>query len=60
MAEEQKKSALKLNFSDRESLERYTTETGKILPRKFTGLTSKEQRHVKKAIKQARNMLLMK
>lgn len=60
MAEEQKKSALSLNFSDRESLERYTTETGKILPRKFTGLTSKEQRHVKKAIKQARNMLLMK
>lgn len=60
MAEEQKKSALNLSFSDTESLQRYTTETGKILPRKFTGLSSKEQRHVKKSIKQARNMLLMK
>lgn len=60
MADEQKKLALNLNFSDKESLERYTTETGKILPRKFTGLTSKEQRHIKKSIKQARNMLLMK
>lgn len=60
MADEQKKLALNLKFSDKESLERYTTETGKILPRKFTGLTSKEQRHIKKSIKQARNMLLMK
>ena len=35
-------------------------ETGKILPRKFTGLTAKEQRHIKKTVKHARNMLLMK
>lgn len=49
-----------MTFSDTESLNRYTTETGKILPRKFTGLTAKEQRHVKKTIKQGRNMLLMK
>ncbi len=60
MSEEQKKSALNLTFSDKESLERFTTETGKILPRKFTGLSAKEQRHVKKTIKQSRNMLLMK
>ena len=60
MAEEQKKSVMDLTFSDRESLDRYTTETGKNLPRKFTGLSAKEQRHVKKAIKQGRNMLLMK
>ena len=60
MSEEQKKSALDLSFSDTESLNRYTTETGKILPRKFTGLSAKEQRHVKKVIKQGRNMLLMK
>ncbi len=60
MSEEQKKPALDLSFSDTESLNRYTTETGKILPRKFTGLSAKEQRHVKKVIKQGRNMLLMK
>lgn len=61
MAEEQKrKLASELNFTDTDSLNRFVTETGKILPRKFTGLTSKEQRHVKKTVKQARNMLLMK
>ncbi|MBO6103189.1 MAG: 30S ribosomal protein S18 [Opitutales bacterium] len=60
MAEEQKKSVMELSFEDRESLVRYTTETGKILPRKFTGLSAKEQRHIKKTIKQGRNMLLMK
>ncbi len=55
-----KKNAAELKFTDSESLGRFVTETGKILPRKFTGLTSKEQRHVKKTIKHARNMLLMK
>jgi ribosomal protein S18 len=60
MAEEQKKNPLKMTFSDTESLNRFTTETGKILPRKFTGLSAKEQRHIKKTIKQGRNMLLVK
>ena len=60
MADDNKKLALDLTFADKENLDRYTTETGKILPRKFTGLTAKEQRHVKKTIKQSRNMLLMK
>ena len=59
MAEEsKKKNAEELNFTDTEALSRYVTETGKILPRKFTGL--KEQRHIKKTVKHARNMLLMK
>ena len=61
MAEEsKKKNAAELTFTDTEALNRYVTETGKILPRKFTGLTAKEQRHVKKTVKHARNMLLMK
>ncbi len=60
MSEQQKKSAIELNYTDTEVLNRYVTETGKILPRKFTGLTAKEQRHVKKSVKHARNMLLMK
>lgn len=61
MAEESnKKKVTETGFIEAEALNRYVTETGKILPRKFTGLTAKEQRHVKKTIKHARNMLLMK
>ena len=61
MAEEtKKKNVMELTFIDAESMNRYVTDTGKILPRKFTGLSSKEQRHIKKTVKHARNMLLMK
>ncbi len=61
MAEEtKKKNVRELTFVDTEALNRYVTETGKILPRKFTGLSAKEQRHIKKTVKHARNMLLMK
>ena len=45
---------------DTEFLSRYVTDTGKILPRRVTGLTAAHQRNVTKAIKRARNMLLMK
>lgn len=41
-------------------LSRYVTETGKILPRKMTGLSAKQQRRVSNRIKRARNMLTMK
>lgn len=58
--ESKKKNVNDTNFTDVDALNRYVTETGKLLPRKFTGLTSKEQRHVKKTVKHARNMLLMK
>jgi len=61
MSEQQKKkSAIELNYTETEALSRFVTETGKILPRKFTGLSAAEQRHVKKSVKHARNMLLMK
>ncbi|KAF0095373.1 MAG: small subunit ribosomal protein S18 [Puniceicoccaceae bacterium 5H] len=49
-----------LTMFDVEQLQRYVTDTGKILPRKFTGLNAQQQRHVTKIIKRARNMLLMK
>jgi len=58
--ESKKKNADQLSFIDTDALNRFVTETGKILPRKFTGLTSKEQRHIKKTVKHARNLLLMK
>ncbi|MFP4068825.1 MAG: 30S ribosomal protein S18 [Verrucomicrobiota bacterium] len=47
------------SFSDVEQLSRFVTETGKILPRKDTGLSAKHQRRVTNRIKQARNMLTM-
>jgi small subunit ribosomal protein S18 len=36
----------------------YTSDTGKILPRKWTHLPAKQQRAVTKTIKQARNNLM--
>lgn len=47
-------------FNDVEPLSRFVTETGKILPRKETGLSAKHQRRITKTIKQARNMVTMK
>ncbi|HWA26564.1 MAG TPA: 30S ribosomal protein S18 [Lacunisphaera sp.] len=40
-------------------MSRYITDTGKILPRKYTHLSAKEQRSVTAKIKRARNMLTM-
>ena len=54
------KTPLDLDFNDTEALSRHVTETGKILPRRITRLTAKQQRHITKTIKQSRNMLLMK
>lgn len=54
------RNVLDLTFRDTEWLSRYVTDTGKILPRRITGLTAKQQRHIARIIKQARNMLLMK
>jgi small subunit ribosomal protein S18 len=45
-------------FTSPELMSRYVTDTGKILPRKYTGLSAKQQRVVTKTIKQSRNMLL--
>ena len=40
-------------------MSRYITDTGKILPRKYTGMSAKQQRNVTKKIKRARSMLTM-
>ena len=53
-------SPLELKYTDVEKLSAFVTGAGKILSRKFTGLTAHQQRHVAKMIKRARNMLLMK
>ncbi len=47
-------------FTAPQLMVRYVTDTGKILPRKYTGLSAKHQRAVTKTIKHSRNMLLAK
>jgi small subunit ribosomal protein S18 len=47
-------------YNDVDPLSRFVTETGKILPRKDTGLSAKHQRRITNLIKQGRNMLTMK
>lgn len=54
------RNPMDFSFNDVEPLSRFITETGKILPRKDTGLSAKHQRRVTNRIKQARNMLTMK
>ena len=41
-----------------QAMNRYITDTGKILPRKYTHLTARHQRAITKTVKQGRNMLL--
>ena len=47
-----------LPFTNPQALRGYVTDTGKILPRKYTHLSAKHQRAVTKTIKHARNLLL--
>lgn len=45
-------------FTTPEAMKSFVTDTGKILPRKYTGLSAKHQRAVTRTIKHSRNMLL--
>lgn len=48
-----------IDFKDVRFLSKFITERGKILPRRITGLTAKQQRMITKAIKRARAMALL-
>ena len=48
-----------LTWLDVEQLKKYTTESGRILPRRITRLSAMEQRYVTKLIKRARNTLAL-
>lgn len=48
-----------IDYKDVDLLRRFITERGKILPRRVTGLTAKQQRHLTVAIKRARLMALL-
>ena len=49
----------KIDYKDADSLRRYMTERGKILPRRITGTCAKHQREVAKAIKRGRSISLL-
>ena len=48
-----------IDYKDIDFLRKYITEQGKILPRRLTGLTSKQQKKITKLIKQARIAALL-
>lgn len=48
-----------VDYKDVRRLQRFLTERGKILPRRATGLTAKQQRQVANAIKRARQIALL-
>lgn len=48
-----------IDYKDVDLLRKYITERGKILPRRITGFTAKQQRELTKSIKRARQMALL-
>ena len=50
---------LKLDYKDAPTLRRFTTDRGKILPRRITGTCAKHQRRLAQAIKRARILALL-
>lgn len=49
----------KINYKDPDGLKRFTTERGKILPRRITGTCARHQRELASAIKRARCICLL-
>ncbi len=49
----------KIDYKDADGLRRYTTERGKILPRRITGTCAKHQRELAREIKRARSICLL-
>jgi len=48
-----------IDYKDVETLQRFTNDQGKILPRRVTGSSAKHQRQLNRAIKRARFLSLM-
>ncbi len=48
-----------IDYKDGGGLKRFTTERGKIMPRRITGTCSKHQRELARAIKRARTLALL-
>jgi small subunit ribosomal protein S18 len=52
-------SSLIIDYKDPKTLRYFTTERGKIIPRRISGNCAKHQRMLTVAIKRARNMALL-
>jgi small subunit ribosomal protein S18 len=50
---------LKIDYKESDTLRRFITERGKMLPRRITGTCAKHQRALSLAIKQARSIALL-
>ena len=48
-----------VNYKNPDLLAKFTTESGKILPRRTTGVSAKLHRRITRAIKQARALNLL-
>jgi len=48
-----------IDYKDVDTLKKFLTEGGKILPRRLTGLSAKQQRQITTAIKRARHLALL-
>jgi small subunit ribosomal protein S18 len=51
--------APKIDYKDVKLLQRFVSERGKIVPRRITAVTAKEQRQLAQAIKRARELALL-
>ena len=49
----------KINYKEFKMLRKFITDQAKIIPAHVTGVCSKHQRHLSRAIKQARNISLL-
>lgn len=47
------------DYKDAETLRKFVTERGRIIPRSRSGLTAREQRELTRAVKRARMLALM-
>jgi small subunit ribosomal protein S18 len=48
-----------IDYKDIDLLRKFITERGKLLPRRITGLTAKQQRDITEAVKRARLLALL-
>tara|TARA_Y100001968_G_C19396832_1_gene738810 strand:- start:875 stop:1096 length:222 start_codon:yes stop_codon:yes gene_type:complete len=48
-----------IDYKDVDLLKKFITDRGKILPRRLTGLTAKQQRDLTSAVKRARIIALL-
>lgn len=59
MSDETPKTPQKFDYKDIETLQRYLNSQGRLYSAKRTGLSARQQRQLKRAVKYARTMALL-